>query len=74
MIYASKNKLQLKEDISNFINSIKTQKNNSLLLLDLNEHFLNNPKNKLKTTKKDEKTELINDVLLIEKNMKFKIY
>ena len=73
LIHTTKNKTQLKETINNFINSIKTVKNNSLLL-DLNEHFfnnpINNPKKKLKLKKKDEKTELMTDVLLIEKNMK----
>jgi ATP-dependent Lon protease len=68
LINTSKNKMQIKEDINNFINNIKIVKNNSLLL-DLNDYFLNTPKNNMKT-KKNNKTELITDVLSIEKNMK----
>jgi ATP-dependent Lon protease len=73
--YTSKNKLQIKEDANNFINTIKTVKNNSLLL-ELNERFLNNTKSNTKSNSKNSanktnKKELMTDVLLIEKNMKY---
>lgn len=69
--YTSKNKLQIKEDVNNFINIIKSFKNNSLLL-ELNERFLNNTKSNSKNSaNKTNKKELMTDVLLIEKNMKY---
>jgi ATP-dependent Lon protease len=69
MIYKSKNKTQLKEEIYNFINSIKTVKNTSLIL-DLNEEFLNNLKTNSKNKNFNDKTELTTDLVLLEKNMK----
>ena len=65
LAYTAKNKLQLKECINNFINSIKSFKNNSLLL-ELNELFLNNTKNNTKNKK-----ELMTDLLLLENNIKY---
>uniref|UniRef100_A0A6C0D987 Lon proteolytic domain-containing protein n=1 Tax=viral metagenome TaxID=1070528 RepID=A0A6C0D987_9ZZZZ len=67
IIYKSKKKPQLKEAIHSFINSIKVEKNNSGLFIDLNEYFLNNNsinKNNIDTSK------LISDLDFIQKNMK----
>jgi ATP-dependent Lon protease len=69
IFYKSKNKKQLKEEIYNLLNSIKTLKHNSLIL-DLNEEFFKNLKTNPKDKNFNDKTELMTEIISIEKNMR----
>ena len=65
--YKSKNKLQLKEDLYVFINSITSIKNNDLFF-DLNDFYVKNKKN-IKNDDTNDKSELMNELDNIQKNM-----
>ena len=78
--YKSRNKLQLKEDLTLLINSIVSIKNSDLLV-DLNEYYLKNSIQKVAHKKnnqninndandKNDKSELTNEIDNIQKNMK----